>query len=354
MSKVTEVIKIRRRVLAEIARMTFAGTLQEDIRSVLQVVSESGPRYRCCIHKERAVLKERINLALNQPLQTKLEESAANALAGQVADLPIITVLPEACDQCPIDKFMVTDACRNCVAHNCITRCPRKAIMIVNNRAYIDQSLCIECGMCKRSCPYSAIIEISRPCERACDLGAINAGSDRRATIDESKCVDCGACKIACPFGAIDDRSYLVQMITALKDPSKRVYAILAPAFIGQFGPKLKHGQVMSAIKRLGFHEVVEVSYGADITTIEETREFIETVPSQRSFMTTSCCPAFVDLIEKHLPELKENMSTAFSPMLCGGSAIKNNDPEALVAFIGLLSQKNAKPLAIQALSTSS
>lgn len=336
MSQVTEVVKIRRKVLAEIARMAFAGTLQDSIADVLKtVVTETGPRYRCCVHKERAVLKDRAKLALSQPIDSDLEQAAEKAVAGHISDMPVITVLPEACDQCPIDKFLVTDACRNCVAHNCINSCNKKAIMVVNNRAYIDQSKCVECGLCKRSCPYSAIIEISRPCERACDLNAINAGADRRAVIDYDKCVECGACKIACPFGAIGDRSTIVQLIQELKNQDRRVYAILAPAFIGQFGLKVKPGQVIQAIRQLGFHEVSEVAFGADITTIEETKEFASTVPADRPFMTTSCCPAYVGLIEKHMPQLKEMVSSTVSPMIATGKWIKYRDPDAVVVFVG-------------------
>ena len=336
MSQVTEVVKIRRKVLTEIARMAYAGTLTEQVDDILKnVVTDEGPRYRCCVHKERAVLKDRVNLALSQPINTNLYVAAESAMKGQIADLPMITVLPEACDQCPIDKFLVTDACRNCVAHNCINSCAKKAIMVVNNRAYIDQSRCVECGLCKRACPYSAIIEISRPCERACDLRAINAGADRRAIIDYDKCVECGSCKIACPFGAIGDRSTIVQLIQTLKITDKRVYAILAPAFIGQFGLKVKPGQVLNAVKQLGFHQVAEVAFGADITTIEETKEFAATVPSVRPFMTTSCCPAFVSLVEKHMPELLDKVSTTVSPMIATAKWIKNNDPDSIVVFFG-------------------
>ena len=141
MAQVTEVAKIRRKVLAEISRLAFQGQLKENIRKIPKiVVTEEGPRYRCCVHKERAVLKDRINMALSQKVGTALEKAVEQALDGKIADMPIITVLPEACDQCPIDKFMVTDACRNCLAHNCIASCPRKAIMVVQNRAYIDKT----------------------------------------------------------------------------------------------------------------------------------------------------------------------------------------------------------------------
>lgn len=335
MSQVTEVVKLQRKVLAEVSRLAFNDMLAEHVEDILYtVVTEDGPRYRCCIHKERAVLKDRINMALSQPIGTEITEAAGNALAGGVTDGSIIRVLPEACDRCPIDKFMVTDACRNCLAHHCIASCPKKAIMVVQNRAYIDKTLCVECGMCKKSCPYGAIIEISRPCERACDLKAITAAADRRAAIDYDKCAQCGACKIACPFGAISDRTYIVQIIQAIK-AKKRVYAIVAPAIVGQFGLKVRPGQVQSALQKAGFHAVREVAFGADIVTLEETKEFSATVPAERAYMTTSCCPAFVEMVDKHLPQCHDNVSSTVSPMIATARVIKDEDPEAVVVFIG-------------------
>lgn len=335
MSQVTEVVKLRRKVLTEIARLTFADELIDHISDILNtVVTEDGPRYRCCIHKERAVLQERIKLALSQPANVSLETAAQDALNGSVADMPIVQVMPIACDQCPIDKFLVTNACRNCLAHHCINSCPKKAIMVVQNRAYIDKAKCIECGLCKKSCPYGAIIEVNRPCEGACDLKAITAGSDRRALIDYDKCVQCGGCKTACPFGAIIDRSEIVQLIQALKS-GKRVYAVMAPAFIGQFGAKVQPSQVISALKQVGFQDVYEASYGADIVTIEETTEFLQSVPDQRPFMTTSCCPAFVGMVEKHLSDFNDTVSSTVSPMIATGKVIKKNDSESVTVFIG-------------------
>lgn len=343
MSQVTEVVKIRRKVLAEAARHAFDGKLIENVLEIPKtVVTEEGPRYRCCVHKERAVLQDRINIALSQPLGTNLEEAAQNAIAGNVADMPIMHVLPEACDKCPIDKFIVTDACRNCLAHNCIASCPKKAIMVVQNRAYIDKTRCVECGLCKRSCSYGAIIEVSRPCERACDLHAIEAGSDRKAVINYDKCVQCGACKVGCPFGAISDRSMLVQIINHLKKGS-RVHALLAPAVTGQFSVKVKMAQVIAALQTIGFHRVSEVALGADIVTLEETKEFMSRMQEQPDFMTTSCCPAFVDMVEKHLPELKNKISTTVSPMIAMGKVIKNQDPDAVVVFIGPCIAKKAE-----------
>lgn len=343
MAQVTEVVKLRRKVLTEIARLTFADKLKEEINSILYtVVTEDGPRYRCCVYKERAVLQERIKLALSQPSQLNLSEAVENALNGKITDMPIINIMPVACDHCPIDKFIVTNACRNCLAHHCINSCPRQAIMVVQNRAYIDKGKCVECGLCKKSCPYGAIIEVSRPCEGACDIGAIRAGKDRCAEIDYERCAQCGGCKTACPFGAIMDRSAVVQLIREIKT-GKKVYAVLAPSFIGQFGAKVKPGQVIEALKRIGFHDTLEASLGADIVTMEETKEFMESVPGQKNFMTTSCCPAFVTMVDKHLGELKGNVSTTVSPMLATGKIVKQSDPNVIVAFIGPCIAKKAE-----------
>lgn len=343
MSQVTEVVKLRRKVLVEISKLAFNDELKEKVNEILyNVVSEEGPRYRCCVHKERAVLKERIKLGLSQQAHLELAEAAQNAVAGYTADMPIIHVLPEACDQCPIDKFIVTNACRNCVAHNCINSCPKKAIMVVQNRAYIDKNKCVECGLCKKSCQYSAIIEVNRPCEGACDLGAIQAGNDRRAVINYDKCVECGSCKMACPFGAISDRSYIVQIISKLRS-DKKVFAMLAPSFIGQFGAKVKPSQVLRALKQIGFADVYEASFGADIVTLEETKEYLSSVPEERSFMTTSCCPAFAGMVEKHLPEIADHVSTTVSPMVATGKVIKENNPDSAVVFIGPCIAKKAE-----------
>jgi [FeFe] hydrogenase (group B1/B3) len=336
MLQLTEVVKIRRQVLSKIAKLTFDGELDKDnIVDILDnIVTEDGPRYRCCVHKERAVLKDRVRFIMSQPLNMGIAEAAQQALNGEIADMPIINIMPEACDQCPIDTFFITNACRNCVAHNCIASCPKKAISVVQNQAYIDKTRCVECGLCKRSCMYGAIVEITRPCERACDIGAIKADKERRAVINYEKCVQCGGCKVACPFGAITEQSFIVHIIQQIK-AGKRVYGILAPAFISQFGMKVKPSQVIAAIKEVGFYDVQEVSFGADIVTLEEAKEFTGTVPEKHSFMTTSCCPAFVGMVDKHLPELKEHVSTTVSPMVAIAKVIKDADPEGVIVFIG-------------------
>jgi len=333
--EINEITKIRRKVLTEISQMTFDGRLDTDVENILtSVVTDDGPRYRCCVHKERAVLQDRIKSALSQPMSSTMTEAAIAALDGVISASPIIQVLPVACDQCPLDRFIVTDACRNCLAHSCIASCPKKAISVVANRSFIDKTKCVECGLCKRSCPYGAIIEISRPCERACELGAIAADKARKAVIDYDKCVHCGACKMACPFGAISDRSMIVQVIQQIK-AGRSVYALLAPAFIGQFGVQVRPGQVLSSLRKVGFRDALEVSVGADAVAVEEAHEFIERNQTPGAFMTTSCCPAFVGMVEKHLPTMKANISSLVSPMVAAAMDVKKNDPEGIVVFVG-------------------
>lgn len=332
----TQVVNFRREVLRRIAEYTWNDCLPEHIYDILyNTVKDNTSRVRCCVHKERAVLKNRIQMALWQPLGLNIINAAKAALDGEFdKKLPIIDVLPDACDACPIDKYYVTDLCRHCIQHNCMNNCPKKAISIVNNRAFINRDICIECGRCSKSCPYGAIIEISRPCIRACALNALSAGEDKRTKIDYEKCTNCGNCREACPFGALDERSMIVPLLLSLKQ-HKPVIAMLAPSFVGQFGMKITPAQVIAGLYKLGFTDVVEVAVGADITTLHEAEEFLEKVPKKLSFMTSSCCPAFVSLVKKHFPEYEENISKTTSPMVSCGLYVKNKNPEAMTCFIG-------------------
>ena len=332
----TQVVNFRREVLRRIAEYTWNDCLPEHIYDILyHTVRDDSPRVRCCVHKERAVLRNRIQVALWQPFGRYIINAAQSALNGEFdKSLPIIDVLPDACDACPIDKYYVTDVCRHCIQHNCMNNCPKKAITIVNNRAFINREICIECGRCAKSCPYGAIIEINRPCIRACALDALSAGKDKRVKIDYSKCTTCGNCREACPFGALDERSMIVPLLLALK-ARKPVIAMLAPSFVGQFGIKITPAQVIAGLKKLGFADVAEVAVGADITTLHEAEEFLEKVPKKISFMTSSCCPAFVSLVKKHFPEYEENISKTTSPMVSCGLYVKDKNPEALTCFIG-------------------
>lgn len=133
------------------------------------------------------------------------------------------------------------------------------------------------------------------------------------------------------------DKSYLVHVINLLKksksDKNTRVYAVIAPAISSQF-TYAKIEQVVNGIKKLGFHDVVEVALGADIIARHETEEFNEVIDKQK-VMTSSCCPAFVSYIKKNYPMLKDKISTSVSPMIAISRLIKSIDEDAKIVFIG-------------------
>ena len=102
----------------------------------------------------------------------------------------------------------------------------------------------------------------------------------------------------------------IVPLLLALKQ-RKPVVAMLAPSFVGQFGMKITPAQIIAALKKIGFSDVVEVAIGADITTLHEAEEFMEKVPKKLSFMTSSCCPAFVKLVKSRFPEYRSEEHTS-------------------------------------------
>lgn len=319
----TNVQWIKYRVLREVIRRAYEGGL-ENAYSIPRTIAP-GPKAetRCCIHKERAVLMDRVHMAMG----------------GNKENPNVIEVLYEACDECPAGGMMVTDVCRGCLMHSCKEVCPKGAITIVNHRCTIDKSKCIECGKCAQACPYSAIIAQKRPCIKSCKVKAISINDEDKAEIDNSKCISCGACVVSCPFGAISDKSFVLDIIKMLRESENntryKVYAVIAPAIVSQcrFG---RITQVVTAIKKLGFHQVVEAAIGADITLYNEAREFKEkAAESDTPVMTTSCCPAFVRFVENNFPELKDAISSSVSPMVMAARLIKHSDPTARVVFIG-------------------
>lgn len=308
----------------EVVKKFFEERLQTSLASYRDIAESiiPGPKaiFRCCIYKERNIIEDRVRLAM-EPTR----------------DNRVINVLDSACDECPIDRFVVTEACRGCMAHKCQEVCPRNAIDIVDHRAYINQNLCIECGRCKSVCPFNAISEVMRPCSRSCSAGAVRTSEDRKVVINHDKCVSCGSCVYQCPFGAIVDKSFVLEVLQVLKDSwnntNYRVYAVVSPAIASQF-PEISMGKVMTAIKNLGFYDVVEGALGADMVALEEAKEFAQTIEEQQ-WKASSSCPAFVNYIERNYPQLMSHVSTVVSPMIATARGIKSVAPKAKVVFIG-------------------
>ncbi len=321
----TKVQHLKYKVLREVAKEAWNDTLLENITEIPKVIVRGKtPTMRCCIYKERAILAERIKLAM-----------------GGNKEIPgVIEVIDIACDECPAAGYEVTDSCRGCLAHRCEDVCRRGAIFFDHNHvAHIDKSKCVECGLCAKVCPYTAIINRKRPCQNACKVKAIRINEDNAAQIDYSKCTSCGACVYQCPFGAISDQSMILSAIRLLKNAGEeeKVYAVVAPSISSQFS-YAKLGQVVTGLKKLGFHTVVEAALGADLVALNEGKEL-----SEKGFLTSSCCPAFVSYIESQFPELVKFISQNPSPMAAIGEYIKKTDPKAKVIFIGPCTAKKSE-----------
>lgn len=346
---ISEVVKLKRRLYVELLRLVKTGSLIEGISDLSnKMITKDSPRYRCCEFKERAIFDQRIkavmgfNIAENKG--KTLKELAA-ALPQQPKKRNVVEVIDTACDSCPIDKYIVTDACRNCVAHKCVNACPVNAIVIIQNKAYIDQGKCIECGKCASACSYNAILENQRPCSRACELDAITSDSNRQAKIDRDKCVSCGSCISACPFGAITETSDLVKVALELYSDQNRLAVMLAPSFVGQFGYNQSAGKIKYALKKIGFTEVKEVAAGAEITAAAESRELEEKIEADKTLLS-SCCPAFKSMVENEFKEISNLISNTDSPMAVTAREIKEEDNELKTIFIGPCTAKKEEAFA--------
>ena len=323
----TKVQHLKYKVLREVARQAWNDTLLQNVMDIPKtIVPGKTSTMRCCVYKERAILGERVRIAMG----------------GDKENPNVIEVIDIACDECPAAGYEVTDSCRGCLAHRCEDVCKRGAISFDHNHvAHIDKSKCVECGQCAKVCPYSAIINRKRPCQVACKVKAISINEDNAAAIDNKKCIQCGACVYQCPFGAITDKSYILNVIDMIKkseDNSKyKVYAMVAPSISSQF-TYAKLGPVIMGLKELGFFTVIEAALGADMVAQAESKELAE-----KNFLTSSCCPAFVQYIKSAFPDLLPYVSHNLSPMATLAKYIKGTEPTAKVVFIGPCTAKKAE-----------
>ena len=326
----TKVQHLKYKVLREVARLAWNDTLLDNLMDIpARLIPGKESTMRCCVYKERAILGERVKLAMG----------------GDKSNPNIIEVIEIACDECPVGGYEVTSTCRGCLAHRCEDVCKFGAISFDKDHvAHIDKTKCKECGACAKVCPYTAIISRKRPCQNACKVKAISMNEDKAAAIDNSKCIQCGACVYQCPFGAIMDKSYMVNAIDILKKSKRntvngeyKVYAVVAPSISSQFS-YAKLGQVVTGLKMLGFHDVIEAALGADMVAMAESKEL-----SEKGILTSSCCPAFVQYIKANFPQLVEHISHNMSPMAVLAKYIKDTTPNAKVIFIGPCTAKKAE-----------
>lgn len=323
----TKVQHLKYKVLREVARQAWDDTLLTGVLDIPKIiVPGKTPTMRCCVYKERAILSERVRIAMG----------------GDKDNPNVIEVIDIACDECPAAGYEVTASCRGCLAHRCEDVCKRGAISFDHNHvAHIDKSKCVECGQCAKVCPYAAIVNRTRPCQAACKVKAISINEENAAAIDNGKCIQCGACVYQCPFGAIMDKSYILNVIDLIKksngNKKYKVYAIVAPSISSQF-TYARLGQVITGLKSLGFYTVIEAALGADMVAQSESKELAE-----KGFLTSSCCPAFVRYIDSAFPALKPLVSHNLSPMATLAKYIKGTEPSARIVFIGPCTAKKAE-----------
>lgn len=326
-----DTFEITKQVLLEVSRLAWKGELaqkKDDLPEKL--IPGPKPKFRCCIYREREIIRQRIRLA--QGICPSGHDTTN-----------IVQVITAACEDCPIHRITITNNCQNCLGKACVNSCRFGAISKGPNHMEIDYDKCRECGMCAKACPFNAITDSARPCRRTCPVDAISMDEYGLCKIDEKKCIQCGMCMHGCPFDAIGVKSFMTDVINMIRG-GRKVIAMLAPATEGQFGPDITMQSWRTALKKAGFADMIELGLGGDLTAAAEAEEWTEAFESGKK-MTTSCCPAFVNLIRQHYPELLPNMSTTVSPMCAVSRLLKKQDPWCVTVFIGPCQAKKSEAL---------
>ncbi len=347
MNNLGQAIHIKKEILVRIIKAFLSDDFERQARLIPYDMRPKGMEvpYRCCVYKERAIIKDRTLAGLGFPIEeddetVSLADYAKQALERQSISDKNLTVLQAACKGCATNRIYVTDLCQGCVARPCQSTCKFGAISIVNGRSVIDDSKCKKCQMCVKACPYKAIVKISVPCEDSCPVGAIKKDETGFASIDYDKCINCGRCTVACPFGAVHERSQIIDILKALRSKNQ-VIAMIAPSIVGQFPGNIY--QLKTAIIKSGFSDVYEVAQGADITANTEAKEFSERMKEGQKFMTTSCCAGYNQLIKKHLSEIKPFVSDTKTPLYYTAQIVKKKYPDATLVFVSPCVAKRAE-----------
>lgn len=330
--------ELRQDVLVRLVRAFFSDNFEENARLIPYDMRPKGSDvpFRCCIYKERAIIRDRVIAGLGFPIEddneeTLLSEYAKKSVEREHTDDKILTVIGAACKGCVPNRMYVTNICQGCIARSCQRACKFGAIEIINGKSHIDSSKCKNCKMCMNACPYNAIVKIAVPCEDSCPIGAIEKDETGHAKIDQDKCISCGRCVKRCPFGAINEKSQLVDIMKNIKDKNE-IIAMIAPSIAGQFKGSIY--QLKTAMIKAGFTDVYEVAQGADITTRKESAEFKERMEKGEQFMTTSCCAGYNSLRKKHLTEINKFVSDTETPMYYIAEIVKEKHPNAKLVFV--------------------
>lgn len=194
----------------------------------------------------------------------------------------------------------------------------------------IDPNKCILCGDCVRTCEELQGVGVLDFAHRGSKLQVTPAFNRK---LCETDCVGCGQCRVACPTGAITIKHNFTPIWEALSDPHVRVVAQIAPAVRIAIGDKYgipkgenSIGRLVTALRMLGFDEIYDTNFGADLTVIEEANELMERLEKNENLpLFTSCCPAWVKFCENRYPDLAKHISTCRSPQQMFGALIKED-----------------------------
>lgn len=347
MSVTNNAMIIRRDLLTRIIKLLEKNQLQQEID---RIPIDLKPRYnnpvRCCVHKDRAVLKYKLMAILGFNIQdetdelTPLSEYAKMAIERKEHSDVFLTVVDEACSSCRQTSYEVSNLCRGCVARPCITNCPKDAISFIDGKANINHKSCVNCGKCLKMCPFHAIVYMPVPCEEVCPVNAITKNDRGVEEINNEKCINCGKCLVACPFGAIMQKSNLVEIFNA-KNNGKELIALIAPAIAGQFATEIE--KIITSFSYLGFSSVYEVAQGAEKTIINEANEWKEKIQNGDPFITSSCCPSYTSWVNKHFPEIKPLVSHTKTPLYYTAELVRKNHPNACLVFVSPCTAKRSE-----------
>ena len=268
-----------------------------------------------------------------------LFESLIKAYYDGTFDETVFTLMT-AHEVSPQETFkIITSLCGVTVEFdNDYLRNLKKAITYyVVNKRLIEKLQCIDSNCTKD-------IDNKFPCEKACPFNALTMDKENSiANINEELCLNCGFCIDACAKGKLIDKVEFLPILDLIKN-NKVVIAIVAPAIIGQFGDNVSMDHLRSAFISMGFIDMVEVAFAADILSIKEAVEFDKHVKGPDDLLITSCCcPMWVGMLRKVYGELIPNLSPSVSPMIAAGRIIKKLNPEAKVVFIGPCLAKKAE-----------
>ncbi len=182
-----------------------------------------------------------------------------------------------------------------------------------------------------------------KKCVAACMFNAIEI-HDNNIKFNQEKCIGCSACIEACEKGNLTASRDTISVVDMLKTSNQPIYALVAPAFIGQFGTEATPGKLRTALLQLGFSGMIEVAAFADILTLKEALEFTQNETHYKDFQLTSCCcPVWIALIKKHFNDIVDHLPPSVSPMIACGRIIKEIYPNCKTVFIGPCMAKKAE-----------